>query len=99
MDRENLERWQKQLRTLARTLGEMLYGATIYDWVREIHKERGMVERLFILVVFGDLFGVPVLPPYYALRLLPYAVPSISMWRYSLMRERDLVDQLDGEIG
>ena len=99
MDRDNLEHWQQQVRKLARTLGQMVYGATIYDWVREIQKERGMVERLFILAVFGDLFGVPILPPYYSLRLLPYVVPSIKMWRYSLMRERDLVDQLDGEIG
>ena len=99
MDKDKREYWQEQVRKLAKTLGQMVYGATIYDWVREIQKERGMVERLFILAVFGDLFGVPILPPYYALRLLPYAIPSIEMWRYSLMRERDMVDQLDGEIG
>lgn len=99
MDRDKPEQWQRQLRRLVKAVGQMIYGATIYDWVREVQKERGMVERLFILAVFGDLFGVPILPPYYALRLLPYAVPSIEMWRYSLMRERDLVDQLDGEIG
>ena len=99
MDRDNLEYWQEQVRKLARTLGQMIYGATIYDWVREIQKERGMVERLFVLAVFGDFLGVPILPPYYALRLLPYVVPAIEGWRYSMMRERDLVDLLDGEIG
>ena len=30
-----------------------------------------------MLVVFGDLLGVPILPPYYTLRLLPYVVPKI----------------------
>jgi len=93
------EQEQGWLRKLLRTLGEMIYGATVYDWVRELQKERGMVERLFILAVFGDVLGVPILPPYYALRLLPYVVPSIEVWRYSMMRERDLVDLLDGEIG
>ena len=93
------EQEQGRLRKLIHILGQMFYGATVYDWIRELEKERGMVERLFVLVVFGDVLGVPILPPYYALRLLPYVVPHIETWRYSMMRERDLVDLLDGELG
>jgi hypothetical protein len=99
MDHVQLDHWRERLRALARVTGDMIYGATMYDWVREIEKERGMVERLFVLAVFGDFLGVPLLPPYYALRLLPYVVPSIEGWRYSMLRERDLVDLFDGEIG
>jgi hypothetical protein len=99
MDGDRLERLLEQLRRTGKTLGEMFYGATVYDWVRELQKERGMVERLFVLAVFGDFLGVPILPPYYALRLLPYVVPAIEGWRYSMMRERDLTDLFDGEIG
>jgi hypothetical protein len=99
MNKDAVEHWRGQLRKLARALGQMFYGATVYDWIRELEKERGMVERLFVLAVFGDFLGVPILPPYYALRLLPYVVPSIQGWRYSLMRERDFVDLFDGEIG
>lgn len=91
--------WGEQLRRLGKTLGQMIYGATVYDWVRELQKERGMLERLFVLTVFGDVLGVPILPPYYALRLLPYVVPAIEGWRYSMLRERDLTDLFDGEIG
>jgi hypothetical protein len=91
--------WVGRVRQLATVLGQMFYGATVYDWVRELNKERGMVERLFVLAVFGDLLGVPLLPPYYALRLLPYVVPSIEGWRHSMLRERDLTDLFDGEIG
>ncbi|HSR31659.1 MAG TPA: hypothetical protein VLY63_13920, partial [Anaerolineae bacterium] len=89
MNANQRTRWQQQLRRLAKTIGDMFYGATVYDWVRELEKERGMVERLFVLAVFGDVLGVPLLPPYYALRLLPYVVPSLDMWRYSMLRERD----------
>jgi hypothetical protein len=92
-------RWDQELRRLAKTLGEMFYGATVYDMVRELQKERGMLERLFVLAVFGDVLGVPILPPYYALRLLPYVVESIDGWRYSMLRERDLTDLFDQEIG
>jgi hypothetical protein len=98
MDSERVDGWPQRLRSLAKTLGEMIYGATIYDMVRELHKERGMIERLFVLAVFGDVLGVPILPPYYALRLLPYIVPSIEGWRRSMLRERDLTDLCDQEI-
>lgn len=99
MDSQRPERWQDQLGRLAKTIGEMFYGATVYEWVRELQKERGMVERLFILAVFGDVLGVPILPPYYALRLLPYVVPAIEGWRYRMLRERDLTDLFDQDIG
>jgi hypothetical protein len=86
-------------RAFVRTLRDILYGMTVYEWKREIDKERGSVQRLFVLVTFGDLLGVPILPPYYSLRLLPYVVPLIRSWRYSLLRERDLTDLFDQDIG
>jgi hypothetical protein len=88
-----------RLRELARALGQVIYGMTIYDMVRELNKARGSLERLFILAVFGDLLGVPILPPYYSLRLLPYIVPELDRWRLSMLRERDLTDLFDQEIG
>lgn len=99
MDRDRRASWWEQARKAAKALGQMVYGATVYDWIRELRKERGMLERVFVLAVFGDFLGVPILPPYYALRLLPYVVPAIAGWRYSMLRERDLVDLLDGELG
>lgn len=81
-----------------RTIAEILYGATVYEMVRDLHKERAQLEHLFILIVFGDLLGIPVLPPYYTLRLLPYVAPNITGWKRSLLRERDLTDLCDQEI-
>lgn len=83
---------------LVRTLKQILYGMAIHEWVREIEQQRGGVERLFVLVVFGDLLvGVPILPPYYCLRLLPYVVPHLEGWRRSMLRERDLTDLVNFE--
>jgi hypothetical protein len=83
---------------LFHTLGDVLYGMTIYEMVRDLKKERSQVEHLFILTVFGDLLGVPILPPYYALRLLPYVVPVIDTWRRSMLLEKDLTELTDREI-
>lgn len=77
-----------------RTLREILYGMAIHDQVRALARQRGSLEHLFVLISFGDLLGVPVLPPYYSLRLLPFIVPSINNWRRRMLRERDLMDAI-----
>jgi len=50
------------------------------------------METLFLLVVFGDMVGMPILPPHYGLRLLPYVVPQLQGWKRRLLRERELGD-------
>jgi hypothetical protein len=81
-----------------KAIGDFIYGATIYEMVRDLNKERSHLEHLFILIVFGDFLGIPILPPYYTLRLLPYVAPNITGWKRSLLRERDLTDLCDQEI-
>ena len=98
VDKNFLAHWKHSLQQAAKAVGEIIYGASIYEMVRNLRKERAHLEHLFILVVFGDFLGVPVLPPYYTLRLLPYVVPDITGWRRSMLRERDLSDLCDQEI-
>lgn len=86
------------LKSAGRALLDMLYGATVYEMVRDLNKEKGQLEHLFVLIVFGDFLGVPILPPYYTLRLLPYVVPRIANWKLSMLRERDITDLCDQEI-
>jgi hypothetical protein len=78
---------------------EVFYGMTVYDWVHELEKARNERDRLFTMIVYGDLLGIPILPPYYTLRLLPYLVPDFKKWQRSMLRERDFTDLFDQEIG
>jgi hypothetical protein len=94
-----LKRLETVIQEALRTLGEVIYGMTVYDWVIELRRARNEQERLFTLIVYGDLLGIPILPPYYTLRLLPYIVPTLENWRRSMLRERDLTDLIDQEIG
>jgi hypothetical protein len=75
-------------------LGEVLYGMALHDMVRQNLKMRGSLEHIFILITFGDMVGVPILPPYYSMRLLPFIVPEINGWRRRLARERDYLDTI-----
>ncbi len=75
-------------------LSQVLYGMAVHDMVRAQLRQRGTLEHLFLLITFGDLVGIPVLPPYYCLRLLPFVVPEVNSWRRRLLRERDMMDLL-----
>jgi hypothetical protein len=73
---------------------DYVYGMAAHEMTRQALKTRGSMEHLFILITMGDLLGVPILPPYYSLRLLPYVVPQISTWKRRMLREKDLTDAL-----
>jgi hypothetical protein len=70
----------------------VLFGMAVYDAVMMFRKQRADMEHLFVLIVFGDLVGVPILPPFYTLRLLPYVIPEVNNWKRRMLREKDLTD-------
>ncbi len=84
----------KPFSRLLNTAREVMYGMASHDMSRHALRTRASMEHLFILITMGDLLGVPILPPYYSLRLLPYVVPQISTWKRRMLRERDITDAL-----
>jgi hypothetical protein len=82
------------LRGLLHNVEEVIYGMAAHDMSRYALRTRASMEHLFILITMGDLLGVPILPPYYSLRLLPYVVPQISTWKRRMLREKDLTDAM-----
>ncbi len=75
-------------------LKEIIYGMATHDMSRYAVRTRASMEHLFILITMGDLLGIPILPPYYSLRLLPYVVPQIATWKRRMLREKDLSDAM-----
>ena len=67
---------------------EFLYGMFAYEHVEQARDMRASMENLFLAVVFGDMVGLPVLPPYYALRLLPHTLLVLPGWKRRVLRER-----------
>lgn len=85
---------KKEKLDLKKSIREFLYGMAAHDTTRLAMKSRSSMEHLFILITMGDLLGVPILPPYYSMRILPYVVPQISTWKRRMLREKDLTDTL-----
>jgi hypothetical protein len=81
------------IRRYCRTLRQVLYGFTTYEMDVSLRKEKGTLNQYFTMILFGDLLGLPLLPPYYTLRLLPYIYPELKAWKRSMLRERDLMDK------
>ena len=79
-------------RSCLKALREFMYGMTVHELHVEFQKEKTHLDHLFMLIVFGDLVGLPLLPPYYSMRLLPYIIPTMNMWKRSILREKDLTD-------
>jgi hypothetical protein len=84
----------KGLRGIVNAFKEVVYGMASHDMARQAVRTRASMEHLFILTTMGDLLGVPILPPYYSMRLLPYVVPQIATWKRRMLREKDMTDAL-----
>jgi hypothetical protein len=74
---------------------EFLYGMFGMEIAEHALEMRASLESMFMLGTVGDMLGVPILPPYYSLRLLPYLVPHISTWKRRVLREREFSDEHD----
>ena len=81
-----------KLKDSSKVIREIMYGLMLHEMDLELKKEKGHLDNLFMLVVFGDLIGLPLLPPYYSIRLLPYVIPSLETWKRRILREKDLTD-------
>lgn len=88
----------EKLMEIKKILSEVFYGLTVHELDMEMRKERGHTENLFMLMIFGDIVGLPLLPPYYSLRLFPYIIPTLESWKRRVLRERDLTDFVAGDL-
>jgi hypothetical protein len=89
---------ESSLQRLRAALGEFAFGMTGYEFARQAIETRAALENLFMCVVVGDMVGLPVMPPYYSLRLLPYVTPQVTTWKRRVLREREFSDQHEAHL-
>jgi hypothetical protein len=81
-----------QPRGILATIRGFLYGLTGLEFERQAQEMRGSLEAVFFVTTLGDMVGLPVIPPLYSLRVLPYVLPHIATWKRRVLRERELSD-------
>ena len=80
-------RWATTARGWLRALRQIAYGMTGYEFAQHARHLRAERENLLLLITFGDMVGLPLLPSYYSLRLLPYVVGDVERWKRRVLRE------------
>ncbi len=86
------------LRNSFQALREFLYGMAGFEFEQHAVEMRTSMETLFMAITFGDLIGLPIIPPYYSLKLLPYVVPNIATWKRRVLREREFTEDHDYDL-
>jgi hypothetical protein len=84
--------------SLRETVSHFMYGMTGYEFARHAVEMRHQMEAVFMVVTLGDLVGIPVLPPIYTLRLLPYVVPEIATWKRHLARRKEFWEKEEYDL-
>ena len=84
--------------SLHRAFREFLYGMTGFEFARHALETRAALETIFMVATVGDMVGVPVIPPYYSLRLLPFVVGDVSTWRRRVLRERQFTEEHEFDL-
>jgi hypothetical protein len=77
---------------ILKSMREFLLGFTGYEHSVTALKQKAALDNLMTLIFFGDLIGLPIIKPYYALRMLPHVFPRLEGWKRSMMRQRDWSD-------
>jgi hypothetical protein len=85
-------------KSLVQTLREFIYGMIGYEFETHAVEMRSSLENMFMASLFGDMLGLPIMPPYYSMQLLPYVVPSIKTWKRRVSREREFSDDPEYDL-
>ena len=83
----------KEKSNLWQAIRDFMYGMIGMEIADHAIEMRASMESLFMLTILGDMIGIPVLPPYYSLRLLPFVYPQIATWKRRVLREREFTDE------
>jgi hypothetical protein len=79
-------------------LRNFIYGMTGYEFARHALETRRELESIFMIVTLGDLIGLPVMPPVYSLRLLPYIAPEIVQWKRQMARRKEFWEREEFDL-
>jgi len=70
-----------------------VYGMTVAEMVQQARKEKFMRNTAMMIVVIGDLMGIPIFSSLYKFDLLKYWLPEIEIWKRHVLREKDFLER------
>jgi hypothetical protein len=82
--------WHERLARFSDVLHDFFAGAAL-SWISPpyVIQRHAEMERMFALMLNAELLGVPLLPPPYIVRFLPFEVPVLLSWRRMTSFDRE----------
>jgi hypothetical protein len=77
---------------------EFMYGMAGYEFARHAIETRAALQTIFMATTVGDMVGLPIIPPYYSMRLLPYVVPEVETWKRRVLREKEFTEEHEFDL-
>ncbi len=74
-------------------LKSILFGATVFGMAQDALKMKWYVEQSLMLASIGDMLGLPIVS-YYRLRLLPYWIHKVQIWKTAVLKEKDVTERI-----
>ncbi|OGO69784.1 MAG: hypothetical protein A2Z37_07705 [Chloroflexi bacterium RBG_19FT_COMBO_62_14] len=84
------EFWRRLLSRCNRIVHDFVSG-TALSWTAPPYliRRRSEMERVFALMLNAELLGLPLLPPHYIIKFLPYEIPILLSWRRMTSFDRE----------
>jgi len=88
----------EKIKKVLRAVREFLEGAMNVSASHIIRKEACDANDNFILLLFGDLLGIPNPTSYYTLELLPYLADELEGWERRMLMRRSIIAEKIGQF-
>ncbi len=93
------EKWKTRLATAWEWTRLFFYGASFDKRMGVVRKEANDVNDEVLLLLFGDLLGIPNPLSYYMMELLPYVAGDLPGWERRMMNREMIMAEKAGQYG
>ncbi len=83
---------------LKKAFSDFIYGFTAHGHVEVLRKQIIAHDFTFMTLLYGDMLGIPTLPPIYKYKLLPHFLPLIELWKKETLKEKDFFEKVSEGI-
>jgi hypothetical protein len=83
--------WHDLLTRINQVVHDFFAGAAL-SWITPpyLMRRRAEMERMFALMLCTELMGVPLMPPPFLVRFLPFELPNLLYWRRMTSFDREV---------
>lgn len=72
---------------------DFLWGLFVFDLYKEVKRAKSRYEDTLKLLILGEMLGLPLMNSLITLRLLPYLLPDLELWKRRQLKETEVLEE------